>query len=84
MHQTLIPPLNTNPTLHNNDHIPGQVDLLEAEDCSSCQELGNDILDLDNHHIITLDTTTCLESKMDSLKNHNETYQQPLMPLLRP
>jgi hypothetical protein len=43
------------------------------EACESSDDLGIDCHDLDSHHITVLNTTTCLESKMDSLRTISES-----------
>ena len=43
------------------------------EECESSNDSGTECHDLDSHHITILNTTTCLESKMDSLRTVSES-----------
>jgi len=52
---------------------PTAVSPADREDCDSSQDSGNELLDFQHHHLNTLHTTICLESKMDSLCTTSET-----------
>ncbi|KAJ6925336.1 hypothetical protein NC651_009874 [Populus alba x Populus x berolinensis] len=67
-HTSLQPP--TNALFITDTIIPI---LLVMEVCDSSNDSGTDCHNFDSHHITVLNTTACIESKMDSLRTISES-----------
>ncbi|KAJ6863782.1 hypothetical protein NC652_040355 [Populus alba x Populus x berolinensis] len=50
------------------DPIILSADPKDIDDCDSSQDSGNELLDLQHHHLTNMHASICLENKMDSLR----------------